>query len=296
MHEGQVELLPDAVADLVAAQVPELAGLPIARQRSAGTVIAPFRIGQAFLARVPLVPDASDATRERLAAEAAHARALTGRVGIEVPRPIALGEPAASYPGYWSVWTWLPGHSLDVRPVDPMPLATDLARVLQAVAAASPSPQAGWTGGGRGGVPLADTDQVRVAIERSAHLVDGAAATRAWERALAAPPLVAPPSPIHGDPMPGNFLARDDRLAAMIDIAAPVVGDPAADLQPAWVFFEGADRERFLDAMGADEAARERGRGWAFEMAITGLGYYERSNPTFSAMAARTLDRLLADG
>lgn len=95
--------------------------------------------------------------------------------------------------------------------------------------------------------------------------------------------------------MPGNFLANNGRLAGMIDIARPAIGDPAADLQPAWVLFEGPARSTFLAEMGPDDAARERGRGWAFEMAIGGAHYYEHTNPVFFRQALLTLERLLAE-
>ena len=46
--------------------------------------------------------------------------------------------------------------------------------------------------------------------------------------------------------------------------------------------------------MGLDEAAWQRGRGWAFEMAIGGLHHDEHTNPVFFRMARRTLQRLIA--
>ena len=79
----------------------------------------------------------------------------------------------------------------------------------------------------------------------------------------------------------------------MIDVAQPAFGDPGADLQPAWVMFEEPARSVFIAAMGLDQAAQERGRGWAFEMAIGGAHYYEHSNPVFFQQAIRTLHRLL---
>lgn len=116
-----------------------------------------------------------------------------------------------------------------------------------------------------------------------------------WERALSAPPHLDPPLRIHGDPMPGNFLVNDGLLTGMVDVAQPAMGDPAADLQPAWVLFEEPARTAFITAMGLGDAARERGRGWAFEMAIGGAHYYEHTNPVFFRQAMHTLERLLAE-
>src|SRR6478735_4693144 len=152
-----------------------------------------------------------------------------------------------------------------------------------------------WNGEGRGARPLADTSWVRESIDKSAHLIDIRKATAVWERALAADPHQGPAVRIHGDPMPGNFLATDGRLTGMVDVAQPAFGDPAADLQPAWVLFDEPARGVFLTAIGLDESARERGRGWAFEMAIGGAHYYEHTNAVFFEQAMRTLHRLLAE-
>ena len=86
---------------------------------------------------------------------------------------------------------------------------------------------------------------------------------------------------------------RDGRLTGMVDVSVPVFGDPAADLQPAWVLFDEPARSVFLEAVGLSDAAHERGRGWALEMAIGGLHYYEHTNPVFFHQAAGTLRRLL---
>ncbi|MCY7289364.1 MAG: acetyltransferase, partial [Cryobacterium sp.] len=80
-----------------------------------------------------------------------------------------------------------------------------------------------------------------------------------------------------------------------VDVALPTFGDPAADLQSAWVLLEGPARSAFLTAMGLDDAARERGRGRAFEMAIGGVHYYERADPIFFRQSMLTLERLLAE-
>ena len=295
MHDGEVAVTAAEVAAAVAAQFPPHAGRTVARVESAGTVIAPFRVGDDLVARLPLVPDATDSFVDRLVGEQAHALELARVLPIAVSRPIGIGAPFAGYAGAWSLWTWLHGDSLDRMPgAADARLARDLAGLIRSIHAL-PTGGASWNGEGRGGRPLADSDWVRESIVRSAHLVDRDRATAVWERALAAPPHEGPVSPIHGDPMPGNFLVTGGRLSGMVDVALPAFGDPAADLQPAWVLFDEPERGAFLDAMGLDTAPRERGRGWAFEMAIGGLHYYEHSNPTFFRQAGRTLDRLFAD-
>lgn len=293
MHEGQVEVDPDALAAAIAEQAPQFARLPLRRLRSAGTVVAPFRLGDHHVARLPLVPVSDAAARNRLATEAAHGRFLQGRLPVAVPQPVLLGEPFDGYPGVWSIWTWLDGASLDQSPAPTsIELADDLAATLTTFRRLPCSGE--WNGVGRGAHPLADTDWVRTSIAASAHLIDAEAATAVWDDALAARPIEGAARYIHGDPVPGNLLVSNGRLSGLIDIAEPSRGDPASDLAPAWTVFDEPARTRFRDAMGLDEAAWQRGRGWALEMAIGGLHYYEHSNPSFFQMARRTLDRLLS--
>ena len=279
--------------DMHPGQVPALAGLPVRPVDSAGTVVAPFRVGDHHLARVPLVPSAEPSAHERLLREADHARFLGARLPVDVPRPVHLGAPFPGYAGWWAVWTWVDGTSLDrTTGVDQRLLAVDLARLLRRFHEL-PTGGRSWNNIGRGGRPLADTDWVRTSIARSAHLIDPGAATSVWDRAIAARPHAGPASYVHGDPVPGNLIVRDGRLAGLVDIAEPTFGDPASDLVPAWTVFEADAQDDFRAAMDAEDAVWERGRGWAFEMAIGALHYYEHTNPVFFAQARRTLERLL---
>ena len=296
MHEGEVEVAAGDLTSALAAQFPEFAGLPVRRVESAGTVIAPFRVGENAVARLPLVPTDVDAARDRVRREQRYANVLADHLRIAVPRPLGIGEPFRGYPGIWSIWTWLPGRSLDLLPVArDERLAADLAEVITAIQAL---PAAGrtWNGEGRGGRPLADTSWVRESIDASAHLIDRRATTAVWERALSADPHRGPAVRIHGDPVPGNFLANDGLLlTGMVDVALPAFGDPAADLQPAWVVFDEPARSVFLAALGLGDSATDRGRGWALEMAIGAAHYYEHTNPVFFQQAMLTLHRLLEE-
>ena len=301
MHEGQVTVPAEDLAAALEAQLPHLHRPDVRRLSSAGTVVAPYRIGADLLARVPLVPNLGEDATDLLDAERRHALELGEELSLEVPQLVGVGGPFEGYAGAWSVWTWLEGESLDVlldrggAEVDHDVLAHDLAGVLRAQRSL-PVRGRGWSGNGRGGSPLVDADWVRRSIRRSSHLLDPAAATHVWETALAAPAHAGPPTRINADPMPGNLLVTDGRLTGLLDIGAPVVGDPASDLQPAWELFEEPQRSTFREAMALDDAAWARGRGWAFEMAIGGLLHYEHTNPAFSRLARRTLERLLATG
>ena len=99
----------------------------------------------------------------------------------------------------------------------------------------------------------------------------------------------------HGDLMPGNLLARDRRLAAVIDVGGLAPADPALDLMPAWNLMEPTARQAYRAALDVDDPAWDRGKGWAFAQAVGCLYYYRVTNPVMSATARRTLEALLSD-
>ncbi|MEV1073115.1 phosphotransferase [Micromonospora parva] len=137
-----------------------------------------------------------------------------------------------------------------------------------------------------------DTD-VRAALAVSGALTDTAALTEVWERCRDAPRDDPADLWIHGDLMPGNLLVRDGRPAAVIDLGAVGVGDPAVDLMPAWNLLDAGSRETYRRALGVDDATWERGRGWALVQAINALPYYVRSNPVMAGIARHTLRAVL---
>jgi aminoglycoside phosphotransferase (APT) family kinase protein len=137
---------------------------------------------------------------------------------------------------------------------------------------------------------------VRRAVAELGDRVDAAAVLRAWDESLAAPGWTGPEVWFHGDLLPGNLLVSGGRLSAVIDFGGLAVGDPACDLLPAWNLFRGESRRAFLAAVGADEAARLRGRGWALVQAAVALPYYWDTNPGIVRQALHALGEVLADG
>jgi aminoglycoside phosphotransferase (APT) family kinase protein len=99
---------------------------------------------------------------------------------------------------------------------------------------------------------------------------------------------------VHGDLSDGNLLVRDGRLHAVIDFSCFGFGEPANDLDVAWDLFSGESREAYRIAVGADDAAWARGRGWAIT-AVFGIPYYEHTNPGIVTRARRRVAAVLAD-
>jgi len=294
MHPGQVEILPGTVTRLVAAQFPEWQRQPVRRLTSSGTVNALFRLGDEAVLRFPLRPSADRERHDALVEEQATARRFAAHVSVEVPRPLGLGAPADGYPGWWSAYAWIPGETASSEILDDATtLARDLAAFVNAVHGLGTDGRV-WDGYSRGGPLQTRHASVRQALAESVGMVDTRRLTRLWERCLAASHDDRDVW-LHADLMPGNLLLRQGRLAAVIDLEAVCIGDPAVDLMPAWNLLPPHGRDAYRRALGCNDAAWERGRGWALVQAIVALPYYVRSNPVMADTARRTLDALLED-
>ena len=101
-----VDIDPDLVGRLVAAQFPQLADLPIREVRSTGTVNAIYRLGDRLCARLPRVPEwAQDLDKEW------HwLPKLAPRLSLRVPEPVWMGRPGSSYPFSWAIYRWIDGQ------------------------------------------------------------------------------------------------------------------------------------------------------------------------------------------
>jgi aminoglycoside phosphotransferase (APT) family kinase protein len=294
MHPDQISVSVATVRELLDAQFPEWAGLPIRRVASQGTVNAIVRIGDGLAARFPLQGTDVRATREWLEREARAARLLHGRTPFATPEPVALGDPGAGYPLPWSVQTWLPGTvAAEADPGGSLEFAHDLALFIRCVRKIDVAGRT-FTGSGRGGDLRAHDDWVGMCLERSEAMVDVARLRRMWAEFREAPRIDAPDVMTHGDLIGGNVLVSGDRLSGIIDVGGMGPADPALDLVGAWHLLETAPRQALRDDLGCDDAEWMRGKAWAFEQALGALWYYVESNPAMSLMGRRTLERIVA--
>jgi len=293
MHDDELHSDEALVERLIAAQFPQWAGLPIERFDSSGTANAIYRLGDDMVVRLPLRPG----DRGQLEKEHRWLPLLAPHLPLELPLPLAAGEPAEGFPERWCVHRWLHGEAATTGNLDMTQAAQALAGFIIALRGidATDGPPPGRHNSRRG-VPLVDRDrEVRKAIDASAGLVDTEAVTRAWEAALNAAEWEGPPAWIHGDLMRGNLLVRDGQLVGVIDFGCLGVGDPACDLMAAWHVLTPAGRDVFRDALDADDASWERGRGWALSQAIIALPYYVETNPTMAEQARHTLQAVQAE-
>lgn len=283
LHADEVPVDADLVGRLVRAQFPEWAGVAITPVTSTGTDHAVFRLGEELAVRLPRIGWAV----EQAAKERAWLPRLARSLPVELPLPVALGEPDLGYPWPWSVCRWLDGDDAQGSRVDPGELARFLVALRGVDPAGAPS-----TAGRRGGGLAPFDASTRAGIAALQDEIDADRALEIWEAALAAPP--APVRTwVHGDLLPGNLIVRAGHLTGVIDWGSSGLGDPACDLATAWSF-DPQDRAGFGAALGADDDAWARARGTALSQAVAFIPYYERTIPGAVAATRRRLRSLLA--
>ncbi len=289
MHDDEFGIDAGLVRRLVAAQFPEFSGLPITPVQSTGTVNAIYQLGEEYCARLPRVQRyASD-----LENECQWLPWLAPSLSLEVPEAVAKGHPECWYPYPWAIYRWIDGHTYaDELVADECQAAADLARFVTELRGIEPVTRAPH--GGR--KALRDLDIVtRAAIESARGVIDHRAAGTAWDLALRAPAWAGKPLWVHTDLLPPNLLVRGGRLSAVIDFGAAGIGDPAADVVPAWSVFGPAGRTAYRGALTVDDGTWNRARGYALHQAALIIPYYRETNPAFVTMAKRTVEQVIAD-
>jgi aminoglycoside phosphotransferase (APT) family kinase protein len=294
MHADEVNTDPSLVSRLLADQFPQWRDLPIEPVESSGTDNAIYRLGEDMAVRLPHIPGGTGTIDKEL-----HwLPKLAPLLPVAISQALAKGSPGQGYPWHWSVHRWLDGESVNVeRMADPVGLARDLGGFVAALrrieTAGGPIPGHD----GSRGLPLARRDAAtREAIAQLDGVIDTRAVTAAWEAAVRAPTWQRPGVWIHGDLLSGNVLVDGrGRLSAVIDFGCMVVGDPACDVMAAWTLFSAEGREAFRSAIGVDDAAWVRGRGWALSFALIALPYYMHTNPVFVRDARHVIREVLAD-
>jgi aminoglycoside phosphotransferase (APT) family kinase protein len=294
MHADEVDTDVALVRRLLEDQFPLWAALSIDPVPSWGTDNALYRLGDEMVVRLPRIERSVSA----LVKERTWLPMLAPRLPLRVPVPLAVGVPADGYAFEWSVYSWLDGVDATAGTlVDDAHVAEALERFLVALwridAADGPTP--GEHNVYRG-EPLRRRDpRTRVSIDALRGSIDAAAATAAWEAALAAPDWSGRPVWIHGDLDARNLLVENGRLSGVIDWGCLGVGDPACDMAVAWKVVSPEARAAFCDALSVDDATWGRARGWALSQAVDALSYYSmETNPELVVEARKWLREALA--
>lgn len=288
MHAGEIPIDIPLVKRLLAEQFPHLAERSITAVRSSGTVNAIYRLGDDLYARLPRM----ERWAESIEREWTWLPKLAPHISLSIPKPLALGKPANGYPCPWAIQHWIEGTPYHDELIgDERQAAHDLVHFIRELRSAD------MTGAPRGGRdPLIELDaETRSAIHSSCSVIDTEAVSAAWMHALEAPPWNGKPVWIHGDLLRSNLLVQDGRLCAVIDFGGAGIGDPAADVVPAWSVFSKVGREDFRRVLDVDEDTWRRARGYALHQALMIIPYYPETNPEFVSMAKRTVGEILAE-
>jgi aminoglycoside phosphotransferase (APT) family kinase protein len=293
MPAAEVEVSPDLVRRLLAAQHPDLSGLHV-EVMSNGWDNLICRLGGELLVRLPRRAAAAKLVEH----EQRWLPVLAPRLPLPVPAPVRAGRPGLGYPWAWSVVPFLPGQiAARHPPADLLAAAASLGGFLGALHA--PAPADAPVNPFRG-VPLADRGAL-VAEHLSAlgGSVDRAAVLDVWQAALATPAWDRPPVWLHGDLHPANILVHRGSISAVIDFGDITSGDPAGDLSVAWMLLPAECHDAFRDAYGAagqHPAGAElwaRARGWALALSLVFLAN-SADNPMIAGIGQRTLSAVLA--
>jgi aminoglycoside phosphotransferase (APT) family kinase protein len=259
LKSGKFPVDVPLVQRLVARQFPQWADLPIRPVAMDGWDNWTFHLGHRMKVRLP----SAEGYAQQADKESHWLPSLARHLPVEVPVPVAVGEPDEGFPWSWSVYQWIEGEPV-TRAIDKIALAEDVAGFLNAFMAVDTSggPPPGQHSYLRGADPM---DAYGAEARRFVDALEGVIDTKAAHAVLdtAAQSRADGSVWAHGDIAVGNLLVRDGRLSAVIDFGCCAVGDPSCDLALAWVFLEGDSRAAFRSLVDVDEATWARGRAWA---------------------------------
>jgi aminoglycoside phosphotransferase (APT) family kinase protein len=265
----EITVDPDVVAQVVADQFPELAGL-LVRPVGVGWDNSVFGVGPdwvfRFIHRQAAVRTAT--------AELAVLRALPD-LPLPVPRPLLVGTPTPELPfPFWGAHH-LPGTEIgaagvpdDARGPVAHDVGTFLRRLHDPALAAATVDAVGRAGVELGvdpmsrAVPRAIAPRARATIGRlveAGRWAPDPAVRALLDEAEPLGPTSGTPVLVHGDLHVRHLLVtttRGPRASGVIDWGDTCLGDPAVDLAIAFMAFVGSARESFLTAYGPVDAER----------------------------------------
>jgi aminoglycoside phosphotransferase (APT) family kinase protein len=292
LHADERTVDADLVTRLLVEQLPHLAHLTPVEVAVQGSVNAVYRLGEHLCVRLPRAESFVDDLRR----EVRWLSYLGSHLLLAVPEVVAVGHPGPGYPFLWAVYRWVDGQPLDLTPLDDeVDAAVTLARFVDRLRHASMPSDA--PPGGR--APLASLAvETRAALRACAPELGEAglaAAVAAWERALQAPVWDGRAVWVHADLLPFNLTVTNGALHGVIDFGSVGVGDPAADIIPAWTVFGPVGRAAYRVALDVEEGTWARARGYALHQAANIVWYYRQSHAAFASSAVRTIYRVLEE-
>jgi aminoglycoside phosphotransferase (APT) family kinase protein len=242
---AELELLDGSrAAQLIAAQLPALRGLPVQRVAQ-GQDHKLFAAGEEWLVRFPKHADRASWLERELSIMTIVAETVPSGV----PRPELIGQRSDAYPHPFFAYRRIPGVAADQTPIaDPARLAGDVGRMLDALHRINPNrippTPAGW-------------ERLTLEYDRTKLVSYASAPAGLLKPELAAyaepyltgtapvPRREAPRRFIHNDVCPNHLIVnpRTGRLNGIIDFTDAMIGDPLLD----FVGLVGLGGRRFID-------------------------------------------------
>jgi aminoglycoside phosphotransferase (APT) family kinase protein len=281
------------IRQLVGAQFPDWAHLPVQPVAESGWDNRTFRLGSEMLVRMPSAEHYSTQVHK----EQRWLPYLAPHLPLPIPTPLALGKPNADFAMPWSIYRWLEGETASHQRVDDLPaFAVQIAMFLNTLRNidTNGAPEPGAHNFHRGGDLIVYDEEAQSAVATLGRAIDGSAVLHAWEAALGSRWRKLPVW-VHGDVAPGNLLVRNGVLSAVIDFGSCAVGDPACDLAIAWTFFDRPSRRSFRARLEADNDTWLRAAGWALWKAVIVLARAQHADPEIGRVSRRTIDAVIAD-
>ncbi|MCS5712911.1 MAG: aminoglycoside phosphotransferase family protein [Candidatus Babeliales bacterium] len=293
MNNIQINIDTNLVHRLVTSQFPQWKDLLIQPVAKSGWDNRTFHLGSEMLIRMP----SDEEYAFQVEKEQYWLPKLAPLLPLEIPSPLAMGEPGEGYPWKWSIYRWIEGESASKGQIDDITkFAATLAGFLLALHAidSTNGPKPGPHNFYRGGDLSTYDAETKQAINVLKGKIDVGLATEIWESAIETS-WQGMPVWIHGDVSVGNLLVKKGRLSAVIDFGQLGVGDPACDLAIAWTFFKGESREVFRKKLQLDVNTWARGRAWTLWKGLIVAAGITDSNAAEAAEPLRIIDEIIAD-
>jgi aminoglycoside phosphotransferase (APT) family kinase protein len=130
MHADELSIDRSLVVELLTAQFPQWANLPVRAVPSVGTDNAIYRLGSDLAVRLPRIASATG----QIFKEHVWLPRLMPLLPFALPFPVAMGKPSEGYPWHWSVYRWLEGQDAqDLAILNEAQAADDLAHFITAL-------------------------------------------------------------------------------------------------------------------------------------------------------------------
>lgn len=227
LHLNEALIGLDLVKKLIKNQFPHWSHLFVESINSTGTDNAIYRLGDSMAIRLPRIHNAA----ANIHKEYTWLPQLSPHISLSIPKPLAKGKPDEGYPYPWLIYQWINGENALRKSINLEQAAISLGNFvldLQKINSYH-APRSN-----RGTVLTMLDKKTCAAITSLRNIVNAAKAIDCWKKIISNPVWTGTPVWVHSDLHPGNILALQKNVIAVIDFGMAGIGDPACDFMVAW--------------------------------------------------------------